>query len=205
MLSKQINPEVLADLDTIYDTQLIVTNNATVRFFPPGPEGSEEDSNYEDNPLPGLVDHEIIALGIEPVMPIIVDDSGNSIDVVTIYNQLARAIVELTVDGDRERVFAAPLAFFLNLSLSEYRQEIDTDYDAENTTQRTAESEILHLKGSRPRKLPDPFPLSPNKPFHLRVKFQSASGFPSASNWSTSNQGGAFGLRAVLQYGKLAA
>ena len=204
MLIKPINPNRIVEIDTIFDVRALVNGDTSLRFFLPKPDADVTNNNYEDNPLPGLSGHHVLGLGLECLLPIIEQDAANGVNVQKIANALAQGVLELTTNGDRERVGAWPLSTFLDLKNLDYQQEIDTDYDVAGASQKTVETELVQIKSFGLRDIPDPFLLSPSIPFRLIMRFRSGTAWPTAQNWTDSAQGGSLQFKAKLQYGRIA-
>lgn len=187
-----------AELDLLYDRRRFEDANADdiLRFFPPNPQGTKTQHNYNQNPFAGTEPYRILAARLRPTFSLLQTDAGNNIDVGDIASQLKDAVVTIRDKGGQNRVSQKRLGAHMNTD----EMLIDTYTNANAAVTR----EIWRYGGYAIDSLPEWFSLSATQQFEMEVKFPDSTVFPTQSEVESSGQlHHLFGLEAVFQYASL--
>ena len=186
-LVKKVEPSRLNDPQDVFDVQEVYGDSGTtLRLFPPNPTSETLNNNYQNNPLPGRSDYDLLALGLELLPGTVRMDGGNNVDPVSIINTIASGVLRFEIMGGKERAFVHPLHRHLDFSRLDFNVETGT----------------LNI-GEEVFKLFEPFELQAENQFKVTLEWPSVDGLPDQSDWDASvtagNNSGILGFRATLQ------
>lgn len=154
--------------DPIWDTRDVPNAASIVTFFPPQPQASTIESNYEAMPLPGSHSHTIVGALLKSTDRVIVVNS--SADAAGIVNALSNATITVTADGGTRQL--AELQVDEIMDLDDIRIEHDVLADG------TTDEYKVHLPAGPVQQLTNPFVIAAQQTFNAQLRFEDAGAVP---------------------------
>ncbi len=154
--------------DPIWDTRDVPAGAGIVTFFPPQPQASGVESNYESIPLPGNHDHLITGGLIKSTRRYVTFSSAA--EATGFVNSLSNAQVLVLAESNNKQLAEAQLEELMNLD------EVTIEH---NTLADGATDEyVVGLPAGGVQKLTNSFVIAAQQTFKVQIRFEDAGGIP---------------------------
>lgn len=187
-LAKKVPIKRNSRIKTYYDTRDIIDTTSVLNFFPANPDRDTTRNNYFNNPFPGTDKRRVVGLSFE--LPKQFISTATDIDPLAIVNGLKDAGVIITADNSNTEFLRAPLSHFFNFGGTGLNRRLAiAGNPTSDAATETIDEATVTMKSSGMYRLPDPFDIATNQTVDVKVEFESSASFPTAAQWTTSEQG----------------
>lgn len=153
--------------DPIWDTRDVPAGAGIVTFFPPQPQASGVESNYESIPLPGSHDHLIVGGLVKSTRRYVTFDSLAAATGFT--NALSNAQVLVLAESNNKQLAEAQLEELMNLD------DVTIEH---NTPSGGGDEYVVGLPAGQVQKLTNSFVIAGQQTFKVQIRFEDGGGIP---------------------------